>query len=599
MFNGGFRGRVRVMVVGTVLIGIAGVAPAGAEAASTTVRTKDELIAALGAAAAGDTVFVDGSVSINLTGTKAIRIPAGVTLASNRGENGALGALLYNDELDLGQSETWAQFVTTGSGARVTGLRLRGPDREIRDSAYQYDNSDGIKATDASDLLVDNNELYGWSHAAVSLTNSIEGLVRNNNIHHNRRTGLGYGVVLVNDASALVENNTFTQNRHAIAASGIRNQRYEARYNVVVDNAVGHSFDMHGENEALDDGSPYAGDVMHIKHNSFRSTAYPGFVVRGRPFTGAYVAGNCFAHSGSSAAVQQKNFTGNLSIGSNTYGTTTGSCHTSGRKVGWRMSSGGTATYAPLAGYTYDASEVGFGDFDGDGKTDVFRATGYRWYYSSGGTGRWVPGALSGLRLSQVRFGDFDDVPGTDVFTVSGDQWQFSSGGTGAWQPLATSSLPLESLRLADFDGDGRTDVFSMSGNQWRYSSGGRSGWANLNSAAVPLADLRFGDFDGDAKADIFSTTGSQWRFSSGGVGVWSPLATSGAAIGSLRFGDFDGDGKTDVFQTTGGQWQFSSAGRTSWTNLTRSACPLSALHVGGDFDGDGRADIFDGRCGE
>lgn len=96
MFNGGLRGRVRVIVVGAVLIGFAGVAPASAEAAVAAVRTKDELLAALAGAAAGDTVFVDGSVSINLTGTKRIRIPAGVTLASDRGENGAAGALLYN-----------------------------------------------------------------------------------------------------------------------------------------------------------------------------------------------------------------------------------------------------------------------------------------------------------------------------------------------------------------------------------------------------------------------------------------------------------------------------------------------------------------------
>ncbi|WP_020524906.1 hypothetical protein [Catelliglobosispora koreensis] len=36
----------------------------------------------------------------------------------------------------------------------------------------------------------------------------------------NRRTGLGYGIVLYGDASALIEKNTFTQNhRHDIAGS--------------------------------------------------------------------------------------------------------------------------------------------------------------------------------------------------------------------------------------------------------------------------------------------------------------------------------------------------------------------------------------------
>ena len=126
---------------------------------------------------------------------------------------------------------------------------------------------------DASDLLVDNNELSGWSHAAVYLGDTIEGRVRGNYIHHNRRTGLGYGVVLYNNTSAVIEDNTFTQNRHAIAGNGIRTSRYDARFNVVTDNALSHGFDMHGENEALGNGAPYAGDVIHIKQNSFRSSA--------------------------------------------------------------------------------------------------------------------------------------------------------------------------------------------------------------------------------------------------------------------------------------------------------------------------------------
>src|SRR5690554_2974725 len=38
---------------------------------------------------------------------------------------------------------------------------------------------------------------------------------------------------------------------------------------------------------------------------------------------------------------------------------------------------------APLGGYL-------FGDFDGDGATDLFRITGTQWQYSSGGTGAWT-----------------------------------------------------------------------------------------------------------------------------------------------------------------------------------------------------------------
>ena len=577
---------------------MASAANTASAAGTTVVRTKAELLAALGSAVAGDTVFVDGTVSINLTGTKRIVIPPGVTVASDRGQAGSLGALLYNDELDLAQSETWTQFAITGARVRVTGLRLRGPDREIRDSAYQYDNSRGLEFVNASDPLVDNNELYGWSHAAVYFGDTIEGLVRGNYLHHNRRAGLGYGVVLVNDTSAVIEDNTFTQNRHAIAGNGIRTQRYDARFNVVTDNANGHGFDMHGENEALGNGAPYAGDVVRITQNSFRSSAQRAVVIRGRPATGAWVSGNCFAHTTQSAAVQQTNFTGNMFIGSNTFGTTTGSCHTAGRRVAWRMSSGGAANWQAVAPYTFDVSEVGFGDFNGDLRMDVFRATGSRWYYSPSGTGSWVPLASSGARLGSLRFGDFDGDGKTDVFSVSGTQWQFSSAGTGSWQSLATSSVALESLRFGDFNGDGKTDVFRTSGSQWFYSSGGLSSWIPLALAGNPLESLRFGDFNGDGRTDVFNTSNGQWRYSSGGAATWANLATAGNAIESLRFGDFNGDGRTDVFQTSGGRWYFSSGGAANWAPLASSGCPLASLYVESDFNGDGKSDVFDGRCG-
>jgi hypothetical protein len=571
--------------------------PVPADAGTVVVKTKAELLSALAAAQPGDTVFVDGAASIDLTGTKRIAIPAGVTLASNRGQGGAAGGLLYNTELDLGQgSEAWAQF-SPGSQVRITGLRLRGPDTEIRDNAYQYDNSRGIEARGVSDLLVDGNELWGWSHGAVYLGDTLEGRVRGNNIHHNRRTGLGYGVVLYGDTSAVIEDNTFTQNRHAIAGQGIRTQRYDARFNLVVDNAKSHGFDMHGENEALDNGAPYAGDVIHITNNSFRSKVEPAVKVRGRPQTGAWVSGNCFAHTSASGAVAQVHFSGNLHVGSNTYGTTTGSCHQTGRRIAWRFSSAGTANWAPLAPYTFAASELGFGDFDGDGRTDAFRATGSRWYYSPGAQGQFVAGALSGDVLASLRFGDFDGDGKTDVFsTTSAGQWRYSSGAVRSWQNLNTSSLPITSLRFGDFDGDGKTDVFRTDGSRWHYSSAGVSAWQPLALAGQSLGELRFGDFDGDGRTDVFTSTNGRWYYSAGGAGNWQGLATSGDALAGLRFGDLDGDGKTDVFKSSGGRWYFSSGGRVAWAPLALSGCPIGSLQLG-DFNGDGKDDVFDGRC--
>ena len=126
-----------------------------------------------------------------------------------------------------------------------------------------------------------------------------------------------------------------------------------------------------------------------------------------------------------------------------------------------------------------------------------------------------IPDELQ-LPLQGLQFGDFDGDGKADVFQVVGVQWRFSSAGVGQWQNLSTSSVTLDSLRFGDFDGDKKTDVFSIDGNQWRYSSGGASSWQNLTTSDVPLADLRFADFNGDLKTDVFNVDGAQWRYSSG-----------------------------------------------------------------------------------
>src|SRR5690606_27112264 len=70
--------------------------------------------------------------------------------------------------------------------------------------------------------------------------------------------------------------------------------------------------------------------------------------------------------------------------------------------------------------------------------------------------------------LAGYLLGDFDGDGRTDLFRVDGTQWQFSSGGTGPWQNLASDTTPITDLRVGDFNGDGRTDIFSRAANgQW------------------------------------------------------------------------------------------------------------------------------------
>jgi hypothetical protein len=267
------------------------------KSANFSVSTRSELMNALQNSVAGQIIYVTDSAIINLTGDQNIAVPAGVTLASGRGRNQSLGALIYSDAL-----ETFPLFITKGEGVRVTGLRLQGPDPERRTEQmiwlnargcyYDIPNSLGIKSS-YSHLTVDNCELFGWDQAAIYLgSGSNDNYIHHNFIHHNQREGLGYGVVLLTGTDALIEANVFDWNRHSIAGSrGSPGASYEARYNLVLGNANSHYFDMHGGNDIADPTIP-AGGYVKVHHNTFMESSNNAVGIRGVPTEGVWVYKN-------------------------------------------------------------------------------------------------------------------------------------------------------------------------------------------------------------------------------------------------------------------------------------------------------------------
>jgi len=271
-----------------------------------TVSNAAELIAALGKAKSGETVFVEGESEIDLSvrvvaEAFVLEIPEGVTLASDRGLRGSSGALIYSDAF-----KTRPLIQPAGSNVRITGLRLRGPDpklrmelhrRSFRDGGggheyyYKFPTSDCI-ITDHSNLEVDNCVLYGWSHAAVYLRKGDSHHIHHNHIHHNQRHGLGYGVSH-NQTFSLIEYNLFDNNRHSIAGTGRSGSGYEARHNVVLEHANSHLYDMHGGRDRKD-GTDIAGTWMKVYNNTFAATHVRAVVIRGVPEEEASIHHNWF-----------------------------------------------------------------------------------------------------------------------------------------------------------------------------------------------------------------------------------------------------------------------------------------------------------------
>jgi PKD repeat protein len=280
------------------------------------VSTKEQLADALGRAQPGEVVFVSGNAVIDLTNElPIIAIPAGVILASNRGENGAKGALIKkrahtpgfigSPDINGWYTSSWEEpmFYAMGKDVRITGLQLEGemyPQDygNQKRQTYESDYLVGIFANAKSGFEVDNNEIRGWAWSGISMKNCPDAYVHHNYIHSNQARGEGYGSNLYG-GNALFEANKYDYNRHAITGAGLAGEKYEARYNIVMGNGDaigGHHFDVHQD----EDGGLFAGDTYLIHHNTFEDGVginggkLASIAIRQRPTTGMYIDHNLF-----------------------------------------------------------------------------------------------------------------------------------------------------------------------------------------------------------------------------------------------------------------------------------------------------------------
>jgi hypothetical protein len=117
------------------------------------VSTAAEFLAALKQARAGQTIFVAPDVQIDLTGQLGLQLPAGVTLAGDRGRQGAAGPLIFCDKLPDQRG-----LLAAGPDARITGLRIRGPEPATAQIG-DYKRTSTVGLSTNSNVEVDNCEI--------------------------------------------------------------------------------------------------------------------------------------------------------------------------------------------------------------------------------------------------------------------------------------------------------------------------------------------------------------------------------------------------------------------------------------------------------
>jgi hypothetical protein len=577
----------------------------GAKLTSGFVRVPQEstLGNALRIAGQGTVIDIDPNAAINLQYEDVpLTVPPGVTIRGGRNASqaGAEVFLPYKNNYD---TFVLRMLVVGGNDVRITGLRLRGPSRGRAQSLQE---AQGIVTDPAFNTIIDRNEMSEWPGAAVHVLGNNDTIVCSslyppsrpetvrivrNLFHNNERWKSGYGVVMGAGGYALIERNTFSYNRHAIADDGTAFSGYRAFFNLVLAGVPTYSgsesgtfwgrgpqqdFDMHGTDPAS--GSSYVGGVAGLYLESTRNTflssgdfSRHNFELRGTP---------CYfyeLHSNVTLENLQDSIEYDGSVG--------------------KLIITGDNRFTALN----STDHLGVGDFDGDRKDDLFLATGAAWYYAPAGAAEWryLNGMTEGM--GSLLFGDFDGDGRTDVFTQRGRDWLVSWGGVSPWEKINESDAQMSDFRIGDFDGDGHADVFYADGQNWRVSRGGVGAFEFLNTSGFRVADLRFGDFNNDRRTDIFTASGGQWKISYGGTSAWSPLPHAlTSSVQGLIVADFNGDGRADIATVvprfTGGLattvLQVSFGGTSDWITLRTFGWPLSVASIG-DFNGSHTVDML------
>jgi len=305
-------------------------------------------------------------------------------------------------------------------------------------------------------------------------------------------------------------------------------------------------------------------------------------------------------------------------------------------------------TKQALSEFWGDREQLYYGDFNGDGLTDVF-------VYTYEGDKKWKVllnngsifidsdyGNLSDSKDYKIAIGDFNGDGLSDVQLIENDKnhpTQYSncsiiglySNGTVMLQssmPVYTSTSQPINIFAADIDGNGQDEIVTVADYGYLTRVRATKVSVNISNFSVVYTDIMddngispassaeamqfyFLDADGDGKSELIAQRDDQNETHSfqiykpvfnGTEWEMSTLYDTGfpSRWHKIYFGDFNGDGKTDVltwvaqngwsidlFNGTG----FSSSGY-NLSNLTIDPTQGNTFLFIRDFNNDGKSDI-------
>lgn len=309
----------------------------------------------------------------------------------------------------------------------------------------------------------------------------------------------------------------------------------------------------------------------------------------------------------------------------------------------------------PFHDYTYGNSYVG--DFDGDGKDDVLLHNSNALAFYRGSTSEIVPtwfftgdwGIWDDL-MPGDRFyvGDFDGDGKDDVYVFNATDWAMpylamcrSTGTAFNCVRRFDRTLPgwgdmkaHDKFFVADFDGDGKSDLYVFNGQDWSVgylemlrSAGNNLSFVKRFDDVLPGWDQMkshdeffVADFNKDNLQDLYIFNGRDWS-----MGYFQMLRSTGTGMAHTRrfdrtlpgwgdmrrndqfyVGDFDGDSQDDVYVFNGTDWskEYLEMLRSTTTDMGfvrrfdatipgwDGMAPNDQFYVA-DVDGDHRDDLY------
>ncbi len=252
-------------------------------------------------------------------------------------------------------------------------------------------------------------------------------------------------------------------------------------------------------------------------------------------------------------------------------------------------STAGSLSFAPKVPISVDVPQnVLWGDFDGDGRTDIGLCHGTLDILlntsSVGNISFNTTPAYTAYSVSNATATDIDEDGKTDLVVVTGNilhVMRNTSSGAGSTS-FTSMDLPLLSepsgLFIGDLDGDHKEDIILISNGSFsifRNSSvPGATYFIARDDRTINNYNYNFYDVDGDTKPDIVGGhVGQNWNADS--IGIFKNTSTTGnisfndyvpyrsspfMSIGSMLagFADLDADGKSEILTFLGADFTTS-----------------------------------------